>query len=350
HEDGQQPSDWQVEFIDTPGLDEIDGQARSEMAQTVAGQADLILFVVAGAITGPEAEALQRLRDCQKPLLLVFNKTDLYPDLDRGAIAAQLRPNPQASVVDEIVWIAADPAPVQVRTEWPDGRTTTVWEAAPPQIDDLRQVLKRILSRDAAALIALNTLDQARQTETAVIHQVGELYQPQAEALIWRFAQYKALAVALNPFALLDLLGGIASDLVMIRSLARLYGFPITSYQASKLWGSILRSSGLLLLSELGSLVLGAGKTTAALLGLSGSPASLSAVAGAMVAQASAAGYGTYVVGKAARTYLEQGCTWGPQGISAIMAQVIQETDTSETLNRLKQTIRESLSGADLSG
>ncbi len=41
----------QVELIDTPGLDEIDGEARSQMAEDVARKADLILFVVSGDIT-----------------------------------------------------------------------------------------------------------------------------------------------------------------------------------------------------------------------------------------------------------------------------------------------------------
>ena len=40
-----------------------------------------------------------------------------------------------------------------------------------------------------------------------------------------------------------------------------------------------------------------------------------------MTAQASAAGYGTFAVGKAAKIYLERGCTWGPAGISATLAE-----------------------------
>ena len=60
----------QIELIDTPGLDEIDGQARAEMAQTVARQADLILFVISGDMTRTEYKALCNLRQAQKPLIL----------------------------------------------------------------------------------------------------------------------------------------------------------------------------------------------------------------------------------------------------------------------------------------
>ena len=71
----------QVELIDTPGLDEIEGEARAQMAKDVARQADLILFVVAGDITRTEYQALCELRQAQKPLILVFNKIDLYLSL-----------------------------------------------------------------------------------------------------------------------------------------------------------------------------------------------------------------------------------------------------------------------------
>lgn len=61
----------QIELIDTPGLDEVDGQTRAELATQVAAQADLILFVVSGDITQVEHAALSQLRDAGKPMLLV---------------------------------------------------------------------------------------------------------------------------------------------------------------------------------------------------------------------------------------------------------------------------------------
>ncbi|MDY6897156.1 MAG: Era-like GTP-binding protein, partial [Cyanobacteriota bacterium] len=81
----------EVELIDTPGLDEIAGEARGQMAREVTRQADLILFVVSGDITRTEYEALLDLRKAQKPLILVFNKTDLYPDTDKTAIYSNLQ-------------------------------------------------------------------------------------------------------------------------------------------------------------------------------------------------------------------------------------------------------------------
>ena len=47
----------QIELIDTPGLDEVDGETRANLAQGIAAQADLILFVIAGDMTNLEHAA-----------------------------------------------------------------------------------------------------------------------------------------------------------------------------------------------------------------------------------------------------------------------------------------------------
>ena len=336
----------QVELIDTPGLDEIAGQARAQMAADVARQADLILFVVAGDITQTEYQALCELRQAQKPLILVFNKIDLYPDTDRQAIYQHLQQLGTGSATDrrlqrllsadEIVMVAAEPTPTEVRVEWSNGEVTTEWETPPPQVDELKQKILTILNREGRSLLALNALLQVKAAEAAIAHKTVASRQQQAEDLIWQFTKYKALAVALNPIALLDLLGGVVADLALIRSLARLYGLPMTGFEAAKLLRTIVFSSGGLLLSELGSgLVLGLGKSTAAI--ASGeNPTNISAYAGAAVTQAGIAGYGAYAVGKAAQAYLERGCTWGQLGPSTVIQEILQQVEPQTILYRLR--------------
>ena len=75
-----------VEFIDTPGLDEIEGQEREIMSRNIADEADLILFIISEDITRTEYEALLELKKALKPIILVFNKIDLYPDKDINTI------------------------------------------------------------------------------------------------------------------------------------------------------------------------------------------------------------------------------------------------------------------------
>ncbi|MBE9078397.1 GTP-binding protein [Romeria aff. gracilis LEGE 07310] len=343
-----------IELIDTPGLDEVAGQARGKMAEEIARQADLILFVVSGDITRTEYQALRQLHDTKKPLLLVFNKVDLYPETDRQAVAKNLQALwqqseqraalPTGSLVDDIILVAAEPRAVPVRVEWPDGRVTEEWETPPAQIESLRQALIRLVQTEGPTLVALNALRQAERIEQSLAQATTALNQGDAEQIIWQYAKYKAIAVSLNPIAILDLLGGITSDLVMIRSLAKLYGFPMTGFEASSLWQAIVRSSGVLLLSELGGgLLLGFGKSGAAIWSAFESVSGFTAYAGVMAAQAGAAGYGTYAVGQAAKVYLEQGCSWGPQGVNTIMQEIVAQSKQDSTLDRLRQEIRETI-------
>lgn len=335
----------QVELIDTPGLDEIAGETRARMARDVVFQADLILFVVSGDITRTEYQALLELRRSQKPLILVFNKIDLYPDTDLTAIYKNLQQlgaaNPQAKPLlpDEVVMVAAEPAPMEVRVEWPDGSVSYEWETPPPQIEKLQQTILNILNREGRSLLALNALIQARDAEAAMAQKTIDLRAQEAEEIIWQFTKYKALAVGLNPIAFLDIIGGAVTDLLLIRSLARLYGLPITGYEAGKILKTILLSSGGLFLGELGSsFLLGLGKSTAAL--TSGdNPTNITTFAGSAIAQAGIAGYGAYAVGKAAQIYLEQGCTWGQLGARTVIQEILSQVEPNTIMYRLRQEL-----------
>nr|WP_083890067.1 GTP-binding protein [Crinalium epipsammum] len=343
----------QVEFIDTPGLDEINGQARGEMAKQVARQADLILFVISGDITRTEYQALCELRQSQKPLILVFNKIDLYPEQDRQTIYQQLqnlgvntttgKRLEQLLSKDEIVMVAAEPAPIEVRVEWQDGRVSYEWEKPEPQIDDLRKKILNLLNKEGRSLLALNALVQAREAEANIASKTVDVLSAEADDLIWRYAQYKALAVALNPIAVLDVLGGTITDLALIRSLAKLYNLPITGYEAGKLLKTILFSGGGLLLGELGSsLFLGIGKSASALT-TGENPSNIFTYGSTAIAQGGIAGYGAYVVGKAAKAYLEQGATWGQLGANTVITEILSQVESNTILYRLRQELQQKI-------
>ncbi|MBE9055634.1 GTP-binding protein [Sphaerospermopsis sp. LEGE 08334] len=334
-----------VELIDTPGLDEIEGETRAQMARDVAQQADLILFVVSGDITRTEYQALLQLRQAQKPLILVFNKIDLYPDTDRKSIYQSLQvlgaghPHAKPLLPDEIVMVAAEPAPMEVRVEYPDGSVSYEWETPPPQVDELKQTILNILNREGRSLLALNALIQAREAEEIIAQKTLDFRQQEAEDIIWKFAKYKALGIGLNPIAFLDIIGGVITDLALIRSLARLYSLPMTSYEATNLLRTILLSSGGLLLGEIGSsFVLGLGKSSA-VIASGDNPLNITTFAGSAIAQAGIAGYGAYAVGKAAQVYLEKGCTWGQLGANTVIQEILTQVDKNTILYRLREEL-----------
>ena len=339
----------QIELIDTPGLDEIGGEDRADMAREVSRQADLILFVVSGDMTQTEFKALCELRSAQKPLILVFNKIDLYPDRNREEIYKNLASlesyvgegNALRQMLsrNEIVLIAANPTPIQVRIEQPDGTQSFEWERLSPEIDELKAKILTILDREGRSLLALNALTQARSAEERMVEQIVNARSIEAEALIWKFVRYKAIAVAANPIPGLDWIGGTISDVVMIRELSNLYGFSLTRYEAGTLLTTIAASSIGLLLGEICSnIVLSAGKAISAIASVNEAPG-LGAYASVAFVQAGVAGYGSYAVGRAAQVYLERGCSWGNQGSNTVIQEILDQIEPNTILWRIRSEL-----------
>ncbi|MGH8513106.1 MAG: Era-like GTP-binding protein, partial [Gammaproteobacteria bacterium] len=107
----QEWEDGGLFLIDTPGINDIDGEERERQAHAVAARADLILFVVDGDLSGTEMQALRVLIAAHRPVLLVFNKIDRYTDSDRALLLDHLKLRGAGLVPpDHIVCTAAEPA------------------------------------------------------------------------------------------------------------------------------------------------------------------------------------------------------------------------------------------------
>src|SRR5690606_35244558 len=76
----------QVVLIDTPGINEVGGGARGEMAREAAQRADLILFVTDSDLNETEYSNLVELATFHKPILVVLNKIDLYSREQRARL------------------------------------------------------------------------------------------------------------------------------------------------------------------------------------------------------------------------------------------------------------------------
>ncbi len=160
-----------LSLIDTPGIDEVGGEVREILAEQVARHADLILFVVSGDMQRREFEALSELRAVQKPILLVFNQIDRYPDADRDAIYAKITDERVRHLVrpEDVVMTAARPDPYKVKVRHPDGSTTIEWERPEPIIEPLKQRILEVLESEGKALVALNALIYARDLHEEIV-------------------------------------------------------------------------------------------------------------------------------------------------------------------------------------
>jgi uncharacterized protein len=320
----EQSSPVQLELIDTPGLDEISGEARATMAQEIARCADLILFVTAGPPLPMEEEAIAELAQFAKPLLWVVNKADLYPELSAETLHASLSDPALQTVLSprEIVLTAAAPAPVQIRHEWPDGGVTVDWETPLPQVEGLRQTLMDLLNREGLYLLSLNVLCQVQTTEKEIIEAIATFYAEPIQSIQWRLWGIKAVLVGVIPWGWLDLGFSFGMDLVQVRRLMQIYGLPATGHQVGMLWKKLLLSTGMMGAAELMTLGL-----------LDGTPLA------SVVLQAAIAIYSASFVGQTAQKFLLEGATWDAQGPSLLIHQLLEELDSDMVVSRLSRAI-----------
>ncbi len=337
----------QIQLVDTPGIDEVDGATREAMAREVARQADLILFAIAGDITQVEYSALSQLREAGKPMLLVFNKIDQYPDADRQAIYCKIRDERVKQLLspDEIVMVAASPL-VAVQVQQPDGSTRLERRRGEPQVSDLKLKILEILHREGKSLLALNTMLYADEINEQIVARKLAIRETAANQIILRGTLTKAVAIALNPVTVLDLFSGAVVDVAIVLALSRLYDIPMTQAGALGLLQKIALSMGGLSASDLlANLGLSGLK---GLLGLS-APAtagiSLAPYVSVALTQASVGGVSTYAIGQVTKAYLANGASWGPDGPKAVVARILATLDEESILNRIKTELNAKLAG-----
>ncbi|NER19632.1 MAG: DUF697 domain-containing protein [Symploca sp. SIO1C2] len=328
----------EIQLIDTPGIDEIDGETREVIALTVAKQADLLLFVIAGDLTKVEYKALSQLREVGKPMLLVFNKIDQYPEADRMAIYHKIRDERVKQLLSpaEIVMVAASPL-VAKAVRRVDGTMGVKRCSGKPQIEALKLKILEILHRDGKSLVALNTMLYADNVNEQLVKRKMLIREEGANQIIWRAVMAKAVAIALNPVTVVDILTATAIDLVMILSLSKLYGIAMTQSGAIGLLQKIAISMGGISASELlATLGLSSLK---GLLGIS-APAtggvSLAPYLSVAITQAGVAGVSSYGIGQVTKTYLANGASWGPDGPKAVVNRILSSLDETSILNRIK--------------
>jgi len=331
-----------IELIDTPGLNEVEGEARAKLARDIARRADLLLFVVSGDMLRPELEALAELRESDKPIILVFNMIDLYPDIDRQKIYDKIRNDRVRELLkpDDVVLAAARPKAHRIITRAADGTTTEHWETPEPIIAPLKLKILDVLEREGSALAALNSMLFLSDVHERIVLRRMELRDAAAESLIWKFTITKAAVVACNPVIFTDVAGGIATDLAMALALARLYGIPMNRVGVGRLVAEIGKMAGLFTATEVGThLLIGAAKSFFAATSLFSGGATIAAYAAVAPIQAFAAGYTSRVIGEAAKVYLRNGASWGPAGPKTVIQSILASLDRESIMSRIRDEL-----------
>ena len=325
--------DSEVILVDTPGINEVGGGEREELAEVTARKADLILFVIDSDINETEYVALVELAAVQKPILLVMNKRDLYDPRQwqalNEAVAARMG---NLIPADHIISSVADPRPIESIVESAQGPPKSAWQKPEPDITQVKQLILATLENEGLDLIAINAAMFAADKSDRIASLRIELRNRRADQVIWTMAATKATVVALSP-TVVDIFSGIASDAVMIVMLSKVYGLNFSMVQARRLAKAIVQAAGIFALGELVSW--GASAIKLATVHL--------ATPLTMLPQGTAAGFSSYIIGQATKHYFEHGASWGADSPKRVVRQILAQTDRDSVLAHLKDEIRQRL-------
>ncbi len=267
------PQDDRVVFVDTPGLGEIDGEARMEIAMREAKAADVVLLVVDGPLREFEYQLLEGLHRMGKRVLVCLNKSDYYTARDLELLKNQIVDQTR-SLVDprNVIAVAVDPAPRVVIRILPDGRQDEELREQPPVLEPLARRLLEIVSQEGTQLLMANLLLQARGMTEAVRADVARTWAEEAARLTDRYAWTAALAAGVSPIPILDVVAAAGLSGKLVVDIAALYQKRIDLDEATK----FIKQLATLLASTLGINVI-----TSAALALSALASILKAVPGA---------------------------------------------------------------------
>jgi len=329
--------DGHVVLIDTPGIDELDGVEREQLARRISQRADVTLMLCEGDLTDSEFQALGQLCSAQRTVLLVLNKSDRYTSRELGLLLERLGERCHDLLPpDRILSASADPRPETVIRMDDSGREYETSRAPPPDTAQLKERLWTLLEKEGQTLAALNAAIFASELDQKVATRIVAARKSVAEKIIRNYCVGKGLLVALNPIPVTDLLAAAGSDIAMVIHLGEVYGFKLSRRDATRLLFTISAQLMALMGAYWGmNLVSSALKTASA-----GMSTALTATA-----QGALAWYATYLTGKMAQTWFSRGKSWGNAGPRETARSILASLDRDSILRTAKNDLLSRLKG-----
>lgn len=326
----QQHEDHGLVFVDTPGIDEYQGERREVIAQQAIEAADFVLFVIDGDLTQTEVDALQLVRRLLKPVIVVINKSDRLTPQEIIDIEASVREKlDRLSAQIQLIFIAADPRLKTIIRVLPNGTEKHETVRPDSNVDALKTLIWEEIKASGHTLQAINAAVFATKVTDRIGAEIVEARADVANDIIRNYCIGKSLAVGLNPVPLLDV-AVVFGDVAMARQLGQVYGFNLNAREASSLLRSVIAEMALVLGAGFGVQALGS-----VLKGLS---AGLSTVLTAGT-QGLAAWYGTYLVGKACEEYFKRGASWGEDGPEKVLKSMLKDIDKETIMTDARDEI-----------
>ncbi len=231
-----------LELTETPALFEVDG-AKVQIDQALQ-QADLVVFVTNGDLTATEFAHLSKL---QQQVVVVLNKQDQLAPADRDAVYQNIQ-RTLAGITNQVVAIAAKPAPIKVRTIAASGDVQESIEQPPIEITPLTNSLRTVLAESGAQLVLNTTYWEVDRLKNSGKAQLNGLRRARALPIIEQRQWIAGATAFANPLPALDLLATATVNAQTIVDLSAIYQQPFSielGQSAASAMGKLLLQLGL---------------------------------------------------------------------------------------------------------
>jgi len=320
-----------IYLIDTPGINEIDGEERERLAHEVASRADLLLFVVDSDLTEVELLALKSVAESNRPIILVVNKSDQYNESELLQLRSIIRERVTGLIAPEnIVFAAASPAIQTIIMVDEEGNEQESTRQRPVDIINLKSRLWDIIESEGKTLSALNASLFAGNLSEQVGQRILQARQDMGEKTIKMYCMGKGIAVALNPIPVADLVAAAAIDVGMIIHLSKIYGLDMSKSEA----GDLIKTIAAQMVLLYGAFWVVHVASSALKIGTVG----LSTVITAAT-QGAIAWYSTLIIGRVTETYLAKGKSWGDIGPKLAVQEILDSLDRDSVMSEAKEEI-----------
>ncbi len=326
-------------LIDTPGLNEVDGENREQMTKDLAARSDLILFVIDSDLTNSEKQALLTISQQNRPIIIVINKSDRFSNDEQALLRASVQKLTSGIIsANNVIFTCARSREQAVIMIDNDGNEIETSRELAPDVNNLKIRLWEILEEEGKTLAALNAGLFAGNFSDQISKHILEVRQNLANKLVRTYSVSKGIAVAVNPVPVADLFAAAVLDITMVVHLSRVYGLPLTKNEASSLV-KVICAQMLALIGTVWAVHL---ISSSLKIGTGG--ISTVVTAGG---QGAIAYYSTYVVGQVAKRYFAAGKSWGALGPKQVVAEILEDIDRESIIRDAKQDILSRLRQTD---
>jgi hypothetical protein len=229
-----------VLLVDTPGLSEVEGEARAAASADAAEDADLVLLAIDGPLRHSEFTLLERLSRMEKRIVVCLNKEDWYGTEDRERLLQQVREQTQ-SLLDprDVVAVRSRPTERIRLRQLPDGTEQEEPVPVPADIVPLAERLMQIVRREGEDLLLANLLLQSRGMVDEARQRLRDALDRRAWQIVDRYMWGAGGVAAASPFPIVDIVAGCAVSSRMVVELGRVYRQEVDIEVAVKLLGQL---------------------------------------------------------------------------------------------------------------